>query len=340
MKFDARTLSQEALSDLRRRAVASVQNGSTPDEVAQALCVSRAAVFNWLSMYRGGGWHALEARKRGGRPRKLDGKQMAWIYRTVSGKSPLQMRFSFALWTLDMIRVVIRRQFGIQLSRSSVGRLMDQMGLSAQRPLWRAYQQNPKAVTKWLEEEYPRICAEAKRRRALLFFGDEAGIRSDAHSGTTWAPKGKTPIVSTTGARFGMNLISAVSRTGQMHFAVVEGRVNAEVFIEFLKRLIHNRRRPVFLIVDGHPSHKAVKVREYVESVADRLSLFFLPPYSPELNPDELVWNDLKTHILGRKMITGPTQMKRIVLARLRWMKKNPNHVVSFFHAPETKYAS
>jgi len=340
MNFDARTLSREALSDLRRRGVASVQNGQTPDEVAQALCVSRAAVFNWLAMYRAGGWKALEARTRGGRPRKLDGKQMAWVYRTVAGKSPLQLRFSFALWTLDMIRIVIRRQFGIQLSRSSVGRLMEQLGLSAQRPLWRAYQQNPKAVSKWLKDEYPRICAEARRRGALVFFGDEAGVRSDAHSGTTWAPKGKTPIVSTTGARFGMNLISAVSRTGQMHFAVVEGKVNAEVFIEFLKRLIHNRRKPVFLIVDGHPTHKAVMVRKYVETVANKLSLFFLPPYSPELNPDELVWNDLKNHILGRKVITGPEQMRRVVLTRLRWMRKTPSHVASFFHAPETKYAA
>ena len=340
MNFDARTLSREALSDLRRRGVASVQNGQTPDEVAQALCVSRAAVFNWLAMYRAGGWQALEARTRGGRPRKLDGRQMSWVYRTVAGKSPLQLRFSFALWTLDMIRIVIRRQFGIQLSRSSVGRLMEQLGLSAQRPLWRAYQQNPKAVSKWLKDEYPRICAEAKRRGALVFFGDEAGVRSDAHSGTTWAPKGKTPIVSTTGARFGMNLISAVSRTGQMHFAVVEGKVNAEVFIEFLKRLIHNRHKPVFLIVDGHPTHKAVMVRKYVETVANKLSLFFLPPYSPELNPDKLVWNDLRNHILGRKVITGPEQMRRVVLTRLRWMRKTPSHVASFFHAPETKYAA
>jgi transposase len=137
-----------------------------------------------------------------------------------------------------------------------------------------------------------------------------------------------------------MNLISAVSRTGQLHFAVVEGRVTAEVFVEYLKRLIHGRRKPVFLIVDGHPTHKSVMVRKFVESVAARLRLFFLPPYSPELNPDELVWNDLKNHILGRMVITGPKQMKRTVLGRLRWMQKNPAHVSSFFQSPETKYAA
>lgn len=340
MKQDARTLGREALTDLRRRGVSSVQDGHAPDEVADTLGVSRAALFSWLAMYRAGGWDALNARRRGGRPRKLTGKQMAWIYKVVTSKNPQQMRFAFALWTLDMVKVVIRRQFGVQLSRSSVGRLMDQLGLSAQRPLWRAYQQNPGAVAKWLKVDYPRICQEAKTCKALVFFGDEAGVRSDAHSGTTWAARGKTPVVSTTGARFGMNLISAVSRTGQLHFAVVEGRVTAEVFVEYLRRLIRGRRKPVFLIVDGHPTHKSVMVRKFVESVAGRLRLFFLPPYSPELNPDELVWNDLKNHILGRKVITGPTQMKRTVLGRMRWMQRAPSHVASFFQAPETKYAA
>ena len=340
MKQDARTLSSQSLSDLRRRAVASVQDGSTPDEVAETMGVSRAAVFGWLAMYRGGGWDALNARKRGGRPCKLTGQQMRWIYKTVAGKNPLQLNFPFALWTLDMVKQIVKKHLGVILSRSSVGRLMDQLGLSAQRPLWRAYQQNPKVVAKWLREDYPLICKTAHACRAHIFFGDEAGVRSDAHSGTTWAPRGKTPIVSTTGARFGMNLISAVSRTGQMHFAVVEGRVNAEVFVEYLRRLIHGRRRPVFLIVDGHPTHKSATVRRFVETVKDRLRIFFLPPYSPELNPDELVWNDLKNHILGRMKITGPDQMRRAVLSRLRWMRKQQSHVASFFRSPETKYAA
>jgi transposase len=340
MKEDARKLNRASLTDLRRRAVASVQDGHSPDEVADTFGVSRAAVFGWLARYRAGGWDALNARRRGGRPPKLKGPQMRWIYRTVTEKNPLQMKFTFALWTLDMVRRLIRRHLGVTLSRSSVGRLMDQLGLSAQRPLWRAYQQNPAVVAKWLRNEYPRICEAAKKARASIFFADEAGVRSDAHSGTTWAPRGKTPIVSTTGARFGMNLISAISRTGQMHFAVVEGRVTAEVFVEYLRRLIHGRRRPVFLVVDGHPTHKSAMVRRFVESVSERLQLFFLPPYSPELNPDELVWNDLKNHILGRMSITGPDQMRRVVLTRLRWMQSNPNHVVSFFYAPETKYAA
>jgi transposase len=340
MKTDARGLTHKALTDIRHRAVASVQGGNSADEVAEVFGVSRAALFGWLAMYRAGGWDALDAQKRGGRPRLLNAQQMDWIYKTVVEKNPLQMKFKFALWTLDMIRIIIQTKYGIKLSRSSVGRLMDQLGLSAQRPLWRAYQQDPKAVEKWLKKEYPKICREAKACNAIIFFGDEAGVRSDAHSGKTWAPRGKTPIVSTTGARFGMNLISSVSRTGQLHFAIVDGRVTGEVFVEYLKRLLHGRTRPVFLIIDGHPTHKSVMVRKFVESTGQMLRLYFLPPYSPQLNPDEYVWNDLKTHTLGRMIIAGPDQMKKEVLGRMRWMQRNPKHVASFFHAPETKYAS
>jgi len=340
MKQDARKLSGQSLTDLRKRAVASVQDGNSPEDVAATFGICRAALYNWLAMYRGGGWDALNARKRGGRPRLLTGKQMQWIYKTVTGRNPLQMRFPFALWTLDMVRIVIRRHLGIELSRASAGRLMEQLGLSAQRPLWRAYQQNPAMVAKWMREEYPRICEVAKASGALIFFGDEAGVRSDAHAGTTWAPRGRTPIVSTTGQRFGMNLISAINRRGQMHFNVVKGRVTADVFVEFLKRLIRGRQRPIFLIVDGHPTHKSTAVKRFVENVKDRLQLFLLPPYSPELNPDEFVWNDLKTHMLGRMKITNAGQMQKSVLGRLRWMKSRPNHVASFFHAPHTQYAA
>jgi transposase len=239
-----------------------------------------------------------------------------------------------------MVGTLLERRFGIRLSRASVCRLLNQLGLSAQRPLWRAYQQNPAIVECWLRVEFPRLRALAKAQNAEIWFGDEAGVRSDAHAGTTWAPRGQTPIVSTTGARFGLNLISAVSRRSEFRFMGVAGRVNAEVFIGFLKRLIHGMRRPVFLVVDGHPTHKAAKVRKYLEGVEDKLCLFFLPPYSPELNPDEHVWNDLKNNGIGRKVITGPEQMKREVLSHLRYLQNSPELVRSFFRAPSTAYAA
>ena len=339
-KTDARGLTHDKLTELRRRAVSAVQNGESPEQVARVMGVHRSTMYGWLARYRAGGWDRLDARKRGGRRPKLDGAALKWIYRTVTLGNPQQFKFRFALWTSAMVGVLIRERFGIPLSRASVCRLLGQLGLSAQRPLWRAYQQDPAAVDRWLREEFPRISALAKVEKAAIWFGDEAGIRSDAHAGTTWAPRGATPVVSTTGARFGLNLISAVTRRGDFRFMGVKGRVNADVFIGFLKRLLRGGRKPIFLIVDGHPTHKAVKVRRFVESLAGRLRLFFFPPYSPELNPDEHVWNDLKNNGIGRQALTGPDQMKSEVLSHLRTLQKLPVLIRSFFQAPSTAYAA
>jgi transposase len=195
-------------------------------------------------------------------------------------------------------------------------------------------------VERWLREEFPRIRSLAKAQGAAIWFADEAGVRSDAHAGTTWAPRGRTPIVSTTGARFGLNLISAVTRQGAFRFMCVAGRVNGSVFLEFLKRLRHGSRRPIFVIVDGHPAHGAAVVTRYVRSLSGALRLFFLPPYSPELNPDEHVWNDLKSNALGPRAIAGPAELKRDVLSHLHHLQKSPHRVRRFFLAPETAYAA
>ena len=339
MKTDGRDLDAATLTELRKRGVAAVQSGESPEHVAAALGVNLRTVFRWLALYRRGGWGALDAAKRGGRPPKLDGRAMRWIYRTVADKNPQQLNFPFALWTAAMVQSLIAERFGIKLSHSSVCRLLNQLGLTAQRPLWRAYQQDPKAVQQWLDKDYPAIRRRAKREGAQIFFADEAGVRSDYHSGTTWGKRGQTPIVSSTGARFGANLISAVSAQGQLRFMLTKGRVTAVVFIEFLQRLLINATTPIFVIVDGHPTHKAKSVAQYVAEQDGKLALFFLPPYSPELNPDELVWADLKAHGTGRKLITSLPQLRRTIMAHLQQLQKLPELVRSFFHAPHTRYA-
>mgnify|MGYP006300577665 CR=1 FL=1 len=339
-KSDARSLDHKTLTALRKRAVASVQSGESPEVVARAMNVTRAAMYNWLALYRKGGWGALEAKKRGGNKPKLDGKKLKWIYDTVTSKNPLQLQFTFALWTAKMVGELIYKKYGIRYSKASVCRLLNQLGLTPQRPLWRAYQQSEERVQQWLDKEYPAIQRRARKENARVFFADEAGIRSDHHAGTTWAKKGKTPVVSSTGARFGLNLISAVSAQGEFRFMTVEGRVNAGVFIDFLKRLVHNADRPIFLIVDGHPSHKAKKVQRYLESLDGWLELFFLPPYSPELNPDECAWNDLKNNTIGRKQITDPSTLKSEVIRFFRHLQKTPQRVKGYFNTATTRYAS
>jgi transposase len=338
-KTDARRLRHGELTELRKRAVAAVQKGESPEVLARAFGVTRAAMYGWLARYRAGGWGALDAQKRGGRRPKLAAKQIEWIYRVVTVGDPRQYTFPFALWTSRMLQTIIAKHLGVELSKASVCRLLNQLGLSPQRPLWRAYQQDPEAVERWVHQEYPRIRRLAQSVGAEIWFGDEAGVRSDAHAGTTWALRGKTPIISTTGARFGLNLISAVSRRGDFRFMCVKGRVNAKVFVTFLHRLLHGVTHPIFLVVDGHPTHKAACVHKLVDSTEGRLRLFLLPPYSPELNPDEHVWNDLKNNGIGKKVITAPHQMKRDVISYLRFLQKSPARIRSFFKAPTTAYA-
>ncbi len=339
-KQDARKIDRAALEAIRVRAVQQVQAGESPEVVIRALGFTRRCIYTWLSMYRSGGWDALKARKAPGRARRLSGRDVQWIYRTVTGKNPLQLGFPFALWTRAMVAKLIRDRTGVRLSLVSVGRLLSQLGLSGQKPLWRAYQQDGSRVEQWLQREYPRIRALAKKEKAQIYFEDESGVRSDFHAGSTWAARGKTPVVLVTGQRFSLNMISAISPRGELRFMVVKGGVGAKVFIGFLKRLVHGARRPLFLIVDGHPAHRSKLVKAYVESLAGRLRLFFLPPYSPELNPDELVWNDLKNNAVGRMRVENPADLHRAIVGRLRFLQKRPDRVRSFFQAPETRYAA
>lgn len=337
---DARKLSHKTLEEIRIRAVRQVQSGESPEKVVAALGFSSRCIYNWLAMYRAGGWDALKAKRISGRPKKLTGGQLKWLYNTVTMKNPLQLQLPFALWTRPQMRILLQRKYGIKLSLTSIGRLLSQMGLSCQKPLFRAWQQNPKLVQQWLDSEFPKIRDAAKRAGAEVFFEDESGVRSDFHAGTTWAPKGETPIIRVTGQRFSLNMISAISPKGALRFMVVKGGVGAKVFLTFLKRLIHGRRRPVYMIVDGHPAHKAKIVKQFVESTQGKLKLFFLPPYSPELNPDELVWNDVKNNGVGRSVIAKPRDLHRAVVGRLRFLQKSPDRIRSFFRSPDTRYAA
>ena len=335
---DGRKLSPKTLEEIRTRAVQRVQAGESPEIVIKTLGFSRACIYNWLARYRAGGWHALKTGIRTGRPRKLGGKPIAWIYKTIVDKDPLQMKFHFALWTRSMVAIVIKRKYGIKLSESSVGRLLRQLGLSCQKPLYRAYQQNPEAVKQWKEKVFPEIKKKAKRVGATIYFQDESGIRSDFHSGKTWAVKGQTPVIEATGARFGLNMVGAISTRGQLRFMVVKGSVSSEKICDFLEKLMHNAEKPVYLIWDGHPTHRSKKVKEYIASFDGKLKVFVLPSYSPELNPIEQAWNNVKGHGIGRKKIFGPDQLKAAVLGQLRKLQKLPAIVQSFFRHPDCAY--
>jgi transposase len=335
---DGRKLDHKTLEQLRLRAVRQIQQGAHPDEVAAGLGMTRAAVYAWLAKYREGGLEALKARPVPGRPPKLSGPQLARLYGLVVGNDPRQLRFAFALWTRAMVRELIRREFGVALSEVSVGRLLRKLGLSPQRPLYRAYQQNPEAVARWKVEEYPTIREQAAQVGATIYFADEAGVRSDYHAGTTWAPVGRTPVVASTGDRFGVNLISAVTAKGALRFAAYQGSLNGPVFIDFCRRLLHDTAGPVFLVLDGHPVHRSKAVKQFAAATGDRLRLFFLPGYSPELNPGEWVWKNIKHDRVGRAGVSGPEDLKAKALAALHRLQQLPHLVQSFFRDPNLRY--
>lgn len=337
-KTDGRKISPEAMEEIRVRAVQRVQAGESPEVVIKTLGFARACIYNWLARYRSGGWHGLRTGQRSGRPKKLIGTQIKWIYQTVRDKDPRQLKFEFALWTRSMIAELVKQKYGIKLSKTSVGRLLHQLGFSCQKPLYRAYQRDAELVKQWKEKVFPKIQKRAKKEGAVIYFQDESGVRSDFHSGTTWALKGQTPIIEATGARFGMNMMAAITPRGQMHFMIVKGTVRSDEICEFLKRLMHGHDHKVFLIWDGHPTHKSKKVKGCITSFNRRLEIFLLPSYSPDLNPIEQLWNHTKTNGVGRKAVYGPDQLKTAVINKLRSLQKLPKKIASFFRHPDCEY--
>lgn len=336
---DGRKLDHATLEVLRMRAVRQIHDeGAHPEEVAAALGLRRSTVYGWLAKFREGGWDALRAKAVPGRPPKLSGTQLDRLHTLIVGTDPRQLSFGFALWTRDLIRQLIRREFGVALSAVSVGRLLHTLGLSPQRPLWRAYEQNPEAVETWKTESFPAIREQARAEGATIYFLDEAGMRSDHHAGTTWAPVGRTPVVRSTGGRHVVNMISAITAKGALRFALFEDTLNAQRFIEFCRRLMHDAEGPVYLVLDGHPAHRARATKHFADSTRGQLRLFFLPGYSPELNPDEWVWKNVKHDRVGKAGITSATDLKGKALGALRRLQKLPQLVRAFFSDPHLRY--
>src|SRR5512135_3375809 len=334
---DGRKLDHATLEALRLRAVDQVTAGAHPEDVAAALGLHRKTVYGWLAKYREGGREALRAKPVPGRPPKLSDAQLRRVYALIVGSDPRQLQFEFALWTRDLVRQLVRREFGVALSAVSVGRLLHRLGLSPQRPVWRAYQQDEETVRRWKDETFPAIRAEAVQLGATIYFADEAGVRSDYHAGTTWAPVGCTPVGATTGARHAVNMISAVTAAGALRFAVYAGGFTSATFLDFARRLVHDTPGPVFLVVDGHPVHRSTAVRQFAASTDGRLRLFFLPGYSPELNPDEWVGTNVKADRIGRAGTSSADDLTHQARAALHRLQKLPRPIHGFFTDPSLR---
>ncbi len=341
---DARALPPEAQAHLRRRAIEAVEAGRKQREVAEVLGVTPQAVSRWVRAYRRVGEKVFEARRRGrpkGSGRRLKSWQMAQLARTLREKSPEQVKLPFYLWTRDAVVELVERRYGIRVSRWTAGRYLKRWGFTPQKPVRRAFEQDEAAVRRWLEEEYPAIRRRAKAEGARIYWGDEMGLRSDHAAGRSFSPKGKTPVIRATGKRFGCNMISAITNRGHLNFRVFDGRFTGAVFVDFLWRLVRqNKGRKVFLIVDGHPVHRARKVKAWLERHSEEIELFFLPGYSPELNPDEMLNQDVKSNALGRQRPRSVQELKASVRSYLRRRQRQPHIVRRYFHEAHVRYAA
>jgi len=319
-------------------AVRRVSEGERPSQVIRAYGLCRTTIYKWLRAERSGGEAALDSRKAGGPPCKLNQRQKQPVRKWICGKDPRQHGFDFGLWTRKIVAALIQQKLGVRLGITSVGRLLAELDITPQKPLRRAYERDPAAIAQWQREDFPKLAKRAKRRGADLFFLDEAGIRSDAPLQRTWGAKGRTPVVNTSGKRQSVNAISAVNLLGAFWYNVYTGRLNAEQFIVFLRDLLRYRRRPVFLVVDRHPAHVAKRVAAFVQSRGGRLELHFLPGYAPELNPDEFVWNHLRQKGVSKTPLRAGESLRARVESDLAAIQSNPPLVRSFFHAPSVAY--
>lgn len=340
MKYsDARLLPPVIQQQLRHKAVELYLSGKGPSEISKHLGVSRQAVHTWIKKHSESGKKGLQIQKRG-RPKgtQLKPWQSAQIVNIVTKYCPDELSMPFFLWTRESVGLLIKRKFDISLSKWTVGRHLSKWGFSPQKPARRAIEQNPRAIEKWLKVEYPSIQRLARKEGATIYWGDEMGLRSDHNVGRTYGLKGKTPVVKRTGNRFSCNMISVITNLGKLSFMVFHENFTSEIFLIFLKRLLRQSDRKVFLIVDQHRAHKSKEVREWLTKNEERIRLYYLPSYCPELNPDEFLNQDVKSH-LGKQRLQTKAQMIKTLNSHLRMRQKQPHIIQNFVKGCHSVYA-
>jgi transposase len=339
--FDARKLNQKQQEQLRLNAVAMRFSGIKRVDVALRLGVNPDTVSRWTKAAKQGK-KALLQKKRGhaGQP-KLSKAQARTICRLIQDHHPEQLKLPFALWTREAIRELVFQKFDIRIAVRTMGTYLRHWGFTPQKPARQAVEQKPETVKQWLQETYPAVEARAKTEKALIFWGDEMGLRSDHQAGRSYSPKGKTPIVKVSGNRFRCNMISALSNKGELMFSVFEGSFVVDIFLRFLQRMLKQMKgRKVFLVVDGHPVHKAKLVKAWLEERKNLIELFFLPGYSPELNPDELLNQDLKATVFEKGRPKNKQDLKSKLKAKLHSIQKQPHKVKAYFQKQAVRYAA
>jgi len=342
-KFDARKVSTDAQQEIRYQVIRLKEKGHRRSEISEITGVHPGTISKWVTFYKTGGKKALKIQKRGrptGSCRTLAQDQEKEIQKTLIDKCPDQMKLPFALWTRKAVQQFIREVHNIKMPIRTVGEYLCRWNFTPQKPLKKSYKQNPKAVKKWLKEEYPVIKKRAKKEQAEIQWGDETGLCNDSYYGRSYAPKGKTPAIKLHPRCQRVNLISSITNQGKVRFMIYKDKMNSQTFITFMKRLIKDADKKVFLILDNLKVHHSYIVKDWLQEHQDEIEVFFLPSYSPELNPDEYLNGDLKSGVHSGVPARTADQLKRKAISHLRKLQKLPSRVANYFKHPRITYAA
>lgn len=344
-KIDNRKLSSDALLLLRRQAIRLRKKGLTYKEISDITGASEKSISSWYRAFQEQGESSLIYKKRGrtgGDQRSLTPEQEARVQQEIQDKMPSQCKLAFALWTRRAVQQLIKHLWGISMPIRTVGDYLKRWGFTPQKPLRKAYEQDPKRVNEWLEEEYPKIKELAQRENAEIHWGDETGLRNTTQHGRSYAPKGKTPVQVIPAKRCMMNMISTVTNQGTVRFMVYSGSMTAKVLIRFMKRLIRSSKKKVFLILDNLRVHHAKLVTAWLAKTENqsKIKIFYLPPYSPELNPDEYLNCDLKEGVHTGDAPRDEQTLKGRIVSHMRFLQKCPERVKSYFIHKSIAYAA
>jgi transposase len=342
-KIDARTLKPEVQEQLRKQAIHLRQKGHSVEQIAAILDVNSRTVYRWWQLYRRGGVKSIRIRRRGrptGACRRLTVEQEKQIRRMIRDKQPDQMKLPFALWSRIAVQQLIQQLWAMRMPIRTVGEYLKRWGFTPQKPFRRAYEQNPKRVKQWLQEQYPGIARRAKQEDAEIQWADETGLCNGSYYGRSYAPRGQTPAIRLPARPQRINLISTVTNQGKVRFMVYRDTMTAQTMIRFMRRLIKDVGRKVFLIVDNLRVHHSKLVREWLEEHREQIEVFYLPSYSPELNPDEYLNCDLKVGVHTGVPATSKSELARKAIGHLRMLQKRPARVAKYFKHPKIAYAA
>lgn len=342
-KKDARTHNQQTQYELRKQVVRLRKKGIPNNEVAVIVGISAPHASTIYQKYLAGGIEAIKPGKRGrrhGEKRVLDDEQEKAIRTMLIDKSPQQLKLPFALWSRDAVRLAIKKKYGLELPLRTITDYLKRWGFTPQKPVKRAYEQNPEKLQQWLDEGYPDIAQRAKKEGAEIHWGDETGITNEAYNARGFSLKGKAPVIDLNAKKSSINMISSITNQGKVRFMLYRETMTSTVLLKFLARLIKDVDRKVFLILDNHRVHHSKVVSRWLQKHRDRIEVFFLPPYSPEYNPDEYLNGDLKQRVRSGLVSRSAADLAKKTRSFMKTLQRRPHHVRNYFKHPLVRYAA